>query len=82
MRLTDFKALTFDCYGTLIDWEAGMMQALSGLVGKTTPGEPPTTSTTSSSIRRTPSPTGATAPLVSPHRMRTKRLRPAAAGAS
>jgi len=21
MRLTDFKALTFDCYGTLIDWE-------------------------------------------------------------
>jgi 2-haloacid dehalogenase len=34
MRLTDFKALTFDCYGTLIDWEAGMMQALSGLVGR------------------------------------------------
>jgi 2-haloalkanoic acid dehalogenase type II len=34
MRLTDFKALTFDCYGTLIDWESGMMQALSGLVGK------------------------------------------------
>ena len=28
MRLTDFKALTFDCYGTLIDWETGMMQAL------------------------------------------------------
>ena len=24
MRLTDFKALTFDCYGTLIDWETGM----------------------------------------------------------
>jgi hypothetical protein len=21
MRLTDFKALTVDCYGTLIDWE-------------------------------------------------------------
>ncbi len=34
MRLTDFKALTFDCYGTLIDWESGMMHALSGLVGK------------------------------------------------
>jgi len=34
MRLTDFKALTFDCYGTLIDWEAGMMQALGGLVKK------------------------------------------------
>ena len=25
MRLTDFKALTFDCYGTLIDWETGMI---------------------------------------------------------
>jgi len=24
MRLTDYKALTFDCYGTLIDWEAGL----------------------------------------------------------
>ena len=28
MRLTDFKALTFDCYGTLIDWETGMIEAL------------------------------------------------------
>ncbi|MEP6829710.1 MAG: haloacid dehalogenase type II [Rhizomicrobium sp.] len=34
MRLTDFKALTFDCYGTLIDWETGMMQALGALAGK------------------------------------------------
>jgi 2-haloacid dehalogenase len=34
MCLTDFKALSFDCYGTLIDWETGMMQALGGLVGK------------------------------------------------
>ncbi|TIP24703.1 MAG: haloacid dehalogenase, partial [Mesorhizobium sp.] len=25
MKLTDFKALTFDCYGTLIDWESGMI---------------------------------------------------------
>lgn len=31
MQLTDFKALSFDCYGTLIDWESGMVQALSGL---------------------------------------------------
>jgi FMN phosphatase YigB (HAD superfamily) len=23
MLLTDFDALTFDCYGTLIDWECG-----------------------------------------------------------
>jgi 2-haloalkanoic acid dehalogenase type II len=34
MRLPEFKALTFDCYGTLIDWESGMLEALSGLVAK------------------------------------------------
>ena len=34
MRLTDFKALTFDCYGTLIDWETGMVAALRPLTGK------------------------------------------------
>ncbi|MBV9523914.1 MAG: haloacid dehalogenase type II [Alphaproteobacteria bacterium] len=28
MRLDDFSALTFDCYGTLIDWESGMLAAL------------------------------------------------------
>ena len=28
MKLTDFSALTFDCYGTLIDWEAGIAGAL------------------------------------------------------
>jgi 2-haloacid dehalogenase len=28
MRLSDFKALTFDCYGTLIDWEAGILAEL------------------------------------------------------
>jgi 2-haloacid dehalogenase len=31
MKLTDFKALTFDCYGTLIDWESGMVEALKPL---------------------------------------------------
>jgi 2-haloacid dehalogenase len=35
MRLTDFKVLTFDCYGTLIDWESGMAAALAPLVAKT-----------------------------------------------
>ncbi|MEA2782002.1 MAG: 2-haloacid dehalogenase, partial [Rhodospirillaceae bacterium] len=34
MRLTDFKVLTFDCYGTLIDWESGMFDALKVLVAK------------------------------------------------
>ena len=28
-----FDALTFDCYGTLIDWEAGILAALRPLVG-------------------------------------------------
>ncbi len=28
MKLTDFSALTFDCYGTLIDWEKGILAAL------------------------------------------------------
>ncbi len=29
MRLTDFQALSFDCYGTLIDWEAGLAAVLT-----------------------------------------------------
>ena len=24
LDLTSYKALSFDCYGTLIDWEAGL----------------------------------------------------------
>jgi len=31
MKLTQFKALTFDCYGTLVDWESGMVEALKPL---------------------------------------------------
>jgi 2-haloalkanoic acid dehalogenase type II len=30
--LTDFKVLTFDCYGTLIDWEAGIWDAMQPLI--------------------------------------------------
>jgi 2-haloacid dehalogenase len=33
-KLTDFKALTFDCYGTLVDWESGMIEALKPLTNK------------------------------------------------
>jgi 2-haloacid dehalogenase len=33
-KLTDFEALTFDCYGTLIDWESGMIEALKPLTSK------------------------------------------------
>jgi 2-haloacid dehalogenase len=32
MKLSDFKALTFDCYGTLIDWETGLWNALQPLI--------------------------------------------------
>lgn len=28
MQLSDFDALSFDCYGTLIDWEAGILAVL------------------------------------------------------
>jgi 2-haloalkanoic acid dehalogenase type II len=34
MKLTDYKVLTFDCYGTLIDWEAGIYAALQPLLAK------------------------------------------------
>lgn len=29
MRISEFSALTFDCYGTLVDWERGMLAALT-----------------------------------------------------
>lgn len=35
MRLSRFKALSFDCYGTLIDWEAGLLNALEPFRSKT-----------------------------------------------
>jgi len=31
-KLTDFTTLTFDCYGTLIDWESGIWDALQPLI--------------------------------------------------
>jgi 2-haloacid dehalogenase len=34
MQLTDFKVMTFDCYGTLIDWESGIYNALGALAAK------------------------------------------------
>jgi 2-haloacid dehalogenase len=29
MQLSDFEAMSFDCYGTLIDWEAGLSAVLT-----------------------------------------------------
>ena len=37
MKLSDFKALTFDVYGTLIDWETGMIDNLKPLTDKVRP---------------------------------------------
>ena len=34
MKLSQFKVLTFDCYGTLIDWESGMVEALKPLTAR------------------------------------------------
>ena len=36
MKLSDFKALTFDVYGTLIDWESGMVAGLKPLTSRFT----------------------------------------------
>ena len=30
--LTDYKVLTFDCYGTMIDWESGIWDAFQPLL--------------------------------------------------
>jgi 2-haloacid dehalogenase len=34
MKLSDFGALSFDCYGTLIDWESGIFAALTPLLAR------------------------------------------------
>jgi len=34
MLISDFTTLSFDCYGTLIDWETGIHEALQPLVRK------------------------------------------------
>jgi 2-haloacid dehalogenase len=44
--LTAFDVLSFDCYGTLIDWESGIYTALAPLLSRTgakpsNPGRPP-----------------------------------------
>jgi len=34
MRLSDFDVLSFDCYGTLIDWESGILSAALPLMSR------------------------------------------------
>jgi 2-haloalkanoic acid dehalogenase type II len=38
-KLTDFNVLSFDCFGTIIDWEAGVHAALQSFLDAT-PGAP------------------------------------------
>jgi 2-haloalkanoic acid dehalogenase type II len=38
MHLADFTTLSFDCYGTLIDWETGIWSALQPLVAGSAAG--------------------------------------------
>jgi len=38
-RLTDYRVLTFDCYGTLIDWESGIWDALQPLIAASGRGD-------------------------------------------
>ena len=37
MRLSDYKVLSFDCYGTLIDWETGILDHLAPLIERAHP---------------------------------------------
>jgi 2-haloacid dehalogenase len=38
MKLSDFDVLSFDCYGTLIDWESGIHAALAPLLSRANVG--------------------------------------------
>ena len=35
MRISDHRVLTFDCYGTLVDWETGILHNLAPLTERT-----------------------------------------------
>ena len=39
LDLRRFDALTLDCYGTLIDWETGLLAALRAALPRSTRGE-------------------------------------------
>jgi 2-haloacid dehalogenase len=38
MKISDFDVLSFDCYGTLIDWESGLYAALASLLSRSRVG--------------------------------------------
>lgn len=37
MKLSEFTTLTFDCYGTLVDWETGIIRALERITDRVRP---------------------------------------------
>ncbi|KAK3166812.1 hypothetical protein OEA41_009937 [Lepraria neglecta] len=39
-RLSDFKLLSFDCFGTLVDWESGIYEELKPLLARLPPSNP------------------------------------------
>ncbi|KAI1196212.1 HAD-like domain-containing protein [Nemania serpens] len=50
--LTGFKALSFDCYGTLIDWETGLENALHPLISQLPANHPWKTSPPVAAMQR------------------------------
>ncbi|KAI1477089.1 haloacid dehalogenase [Daldinia eschscholtzii] len=50
--LTGFKALSFDCYGTLIDWETGFLSTVKILTSQLPPSHPLNTDPPIEAIRR------------------------------
>ncbi|KAI1077665.1 haloacid dehalogenase [Whalleya microplaca] len=50
--LTGFKALSFDCYGTLVDWESGFLRTLRLLTSQLPPTHPLNTEPPTEALRR------------------------------
>jgi 2-haloacid dehalogenase len=78
MRLSDFRVLTFDCYGTLIDWESGIIAALQPLLQKvkqTTGQEPSRDATLETFARHESSQEEATPTMIYSELLATVHLR-------
>ncbi|KAI0467202.1 HAD-like domain-containing protein [Xylaria cf. heliscus] len=50
--LTSFKALSFDCYGTLINWEAGIQRAIQPLISQLPASHPLKTDPPTAAMQR------------------------------
>ena len=72
MRLCDFPILTFDTYGTLIDWETGIWDALQPLCSRL--AGPPTRETALTAFAEVESACQAANPDLLYHRKRWNRI--------